>query len=151
MLTTAPAPPVWVGGRGQRMVALTARHGDGCNFGWAGPDPAPFAAYLARAAGPLRAGFTASAGLLAIPVEDDERSRVLEAATPSAGRFWDPDRADERAVIGGRERLAAVLRANEQAGVQHAILNLAVFPAAAMDDSYLERAAPALAMASAAG
>lgn len=146
VLTSQPAPPIWVAGQGPRMLGLTARYADGTNTGWLGPDPARFADFLARlrAAGPLRPGFVTSVGLLALPVDGAERAAVLERAAPHGGGFWRPERADEMAVIGGPERLAAVLRDYRDAGADHAILNLAIAPAAEMDSSYLERAAPAL-------
>jgi alkanesulfonate monooxygenase SsuD/methylene tetrahydromethanopterin reductase-like flavin-dependent oxidoreductase (luciferase family) len=148
VMTTEPAPPIWVAGRGPRMVGLIARHGDGCNVGWLGPDPTPFVEHLAqvRAAGPLRPGFTASVGLFALPVEEDDRPPVLDLARRFGGMFWDGTEPDAAAIIGGPERLAAALREYERAGAQHAILNLAVAPAAAVEPTYLERAAPALGM-----
>ena len=149
VITTQPSPPIWVAGRGPRMLALAARHGDGTNVGWLGTDLTPFLDFSERmrAAVPTRPGFVTSVGLLVLPVADEaERAAVLERAAPHAGRFWDPARADQMAVIGGPERLAEVLRAYERAGAQHAILNLAIAPCAEMDRSYIERAAPALAL-----
>lgn len=146
VMTTEPAPPIWVAGRGPRMVRLIARHGDGCNVGWLGPDPAPLIEHLIqlRAAGPLRPGFTPSAGLLALPIEDHERPALMERAARFGGRFWNGRSPDDAAIIGRPERLAAALRGYERAGARHAILNLAVAPAAAAEPGYLERAAPAL-------
>lgn len=146
--TTQPAPPIWVAGRGPRMVRLIARHGDGCNVGWLGPDPAPFVEHLAevRAAGPLRPGFTPSVALFTIPITEEERPALLEQARRFGGRFWDGRDPDEAAIIGGPERLAAALREYERAGARHAILNFAVGPAMAVEPAYLERAAPALGM-----
>lgn len=147
VLTSAPAPIIWMGGGGDRMLRLTARYAEGWNYGWSGPDVTPFVHNLARlrAAGPLCEGFTASIALLVLPIEEHERPAVLERARRSGGPFWNRGEPDERAVIGGPERLAAALGDYERAGAGHAILNLAVAPHASMDPSYLERAARALA------
>jgi alkanesulfonate monooxygenase SsuD/methylene tetrahydromethanopterin reductase-like flavin-dependent oxidoreductase (luciferase family) len=148
VLTTAPAPPIWMGGGGDRMMRLTAEHADGWNWGWSGPDTEPFTRNLARlrASGPLRPGFEASVCLLVLPIEDDERPPVLAHAARFGGPFWNASPPDERAVIGGPARLAEALRAYEAAGASHAILNLAPAPHALVDWSYLERAAGALAL-----
>ena len=148
VLTSAPAPTIWMGGGGDRMLRLAARYAEGWNWGWSGPDAAPFVRNLARlrAAGPLAPGFVASIALLVLPIEEAERPAVLERARRFGGPFWNRGAPDERAVIGGPERLAEVLRDYERAGAGHAILNLAVSPHASMDPSYLERAAGALAL-----
>ncbi|HXM54193.1 MAG TPA: LLM class flavin-dependent oxidoreductase, partial [Candidatus Dormibacteraeota bacterium] len=146
VLTSGPAPPIWMGGGGDRMLRLATRYADGWNWGWSGPDVEPFERNLARlrAAGELRPGFCPSICLLALPIEDDERPAVLDHAARFGGPFWNRGEPDERAVIGGPARLAEALRAYERAGASHAILNLAVAPHALMDWSYLDRAAAAL-------
>jgi alkanesulfonate monooxygenase SsuD/methylene tetrahydromethanopterin reductase-like flavin-dependent oxidoreductase (luciferase family) len=39
ILATAPPPPIWIAGKGPRMLRLTARCADGWNLAWGGPDP----------------------------------------------------------------------------------------------------------------
>lgn len=33
-----PHPPIWVGGKGDKLLQIVAEHGDGCNFIWIAPD-----------------------------------------------------------------------------------------------------------------
>ncbi|HEY7201082.1 MAG TPA: LLM class flavin-dependent oxidoreductase, partial [Candidatus Dormibacteraeota bacterium] len=141
VLGAGPAPPIWMGGGGDRMLRLTVEHADGWNWGWSGPNVEPFARNLARlrATGELRPGFEASVCLLVLPVEGDERTAALDRASRLGGRFWNQAPPDERAVIGGPVRIAEALRAYEQAGASHAILNLSPAPHALLDWSYLDR------------
>ena len=119
-LATAAPPPIWIAAKGPRMLRLTARHADGWNLAWGGPDP----------------------GWLAEPL--DGLRRELEAAgrdrsafTVSAGIAWVPG------VTPGD--LADILRAYETAGVDLAILTLAEGPSRRTRPEYLDRAAEVLA------
>lgn len=120
VLATSPPPPIWVAGRGPRMLRLTARHADGWNLAWGGLDPGWLAEPLAvvqrelEAAGRERRGFTVSAGI-----------------------SWVPD--------GSSAELAGALRAYEAAGVDLAILSLAEGPSRRTRPEYLEQAAEVLA------
>jgi alkanesulfonate monooxygenase SsuD/methylene tetrahydromethanopterin reductase-like flavin-dependent oxidoreductase (luciferase family) len=40
ILSTAPPPPIWIAGKGPRMLRLIARCADGWNLAWGGADPA---------------------------------------------------------------------------------------------------------------
>src|SRR5438132_1610557 len=53
VLTTAPAPAVWVAAFGPRMLRLTARYADGWNTAWHGPDTGRFGEELGRLRGAL--------------------------------------------------------------------------------------------------
>ena len=118
---TAPPPPLWVAGKGPRMLRLTARHADGWNLAWGGLDPA----WLA---GPLAA----------LRRELELASRDRAGFTVSAGFCWTPD--------AGAAALTTALRAYETAGVDLAILCLAEGPARPTAPEYLKRAAEILAL-----
>ncbi len=127
---TAPPPPIWLAGAGERMLALTAVHAQGWNLAWGGPDPQWLAEPVARLraacvqAGRDPASLTISAGLLAIPVE----------GAP----------AREGVFTGSPQELAEVITAYGEAGVQHLMLSLAPAPFAHVDTRHMERAAAAL-------
>ncbi len=120
VLATAPPPPVWVAGRGPRMLRLTARHADGWNLAWGGLDPD----WLAEP-------------LTALRRELEAAGRERASFTVSAGVSWVPD--------GSSAELAGALRAYEEADVDLAILSLAEGPSRRTRPEYLERAAEALA------
>jgi alkanesulfonate monooxygenase SsuD/methylene tetrahydromethanopterin reductase-like flavin-dependent oxidoreductase (luciferase family) len=124
VLATVAPPPIWVAGKGPRMLRLTARYADGWNLAWGGPDPG----WLE---GPL-------AGLRK---ELDAAGRDRHSFTVSVGVSWVPD--GER----GPADLARTLAGYEAAGVDLAILSLAEGPSRATRPEYLERAAEALARA----
>jgi FMNH2-dependent dimethyl sulfone monooxygenase len=143
VLRTAPAPPIWVGGHGQRVRRLAARHADGWNLVWPGTDTGLFrslAAELraeARSAGRDPQSITASVGLLVLPVDrsipgDEERLRRLSGGDP-------------RVVVGDAEALAALISEYRDAGAGHVVLSLAPAPFAHADGALLERAAALLA------
>jgi alkanesulfonate monooxygenase SsuD/methylene tetrahydromethanopterin reductase-like flavin-dependent oxidoreductase (luciferase family) len=121
VLATAPPPPVWVAARGSRMLRLTARHADGWNLAWGGPDPG----WLAEPLAGLRA-------------ELDAAGRDRSTFTVSAGISWVPDGSR------GTAELGRTLDAYEAAGVDLAILSLAEGPSRATRPEYLERAAEIL-------
>jgi alkanesulfonate monooxygenase SsuD/methylene tetrahydromethanopterin reductase-like flavin-dependent oxidoreductase (luciferase family) len=121
LATTAP-PPIWVAARGPRMLRLTARHADGWNLAWGGPDPG----WLDEPLAGLRR-------------ELDAARRERSSFTVSAGISWIPN--------GGRgsAELARTLAAYDAAGVDLAILSLAEGPSRATRPEYLERVAGVLA------
>lgn len=120
VLATVPPPPVWIAGRGPRMLRLTARLADGWNLAWGGLDPSWLAEPLdglfreLEAAGRDRASFTVSAGI-----------------------SWVPE--------GSGASLVEALRAYEAAGIDLVILSLAAGPSQRTRPEYLERAAEVLA------
>src|SRR5215472_13605802 len=118
---TASPPPLWVAGKGPRMIRLTARHAAGWNLAWGGLDPA----WLA---GPL-------AGLRR---EQEVARRDRAGFTISAGFCWTPDE--------GTAALIGTLRAYEAVGVDVAMLCLAEGPARPTAPEYMNRAAEVLAL-----
>lgn len=122
VLATAPPPPIWIAAKGPRMLRLTARYADGWNLAWGGPDPG----WLDEPLAGLRA-------------ELDAAGRDRSTFTVSAGISWVPD-ADH-----GAAELSRTLDAYEAAGVDLAILSLAVGPSRATRPEHLERAAEVLA------
>jgi alkanesulfonate monooxygenase SsuD/methylene tetrahydromethanopterin reductase-like flavin-dependent oxidoreductase (luciferase family) len=138
VLTTAPAPPVWVAAFGPRMLGLAARYADGWNTAWHGQDTARFRRELDRLRAALDeadrdpAEVEVSAALLALPLAGTK----LRAAQARAE--W-PD-----AIAGGPEELADALAGYGDAGADHAILNLSPRPFSLFDAALAEQAAAAL-------
>jgi alkanesulfonate monooxygenase SsuD/methylene tetrahydromethanopterin reductase-like flavin-dependent oxidoreductase (luciferase family) len=121
VLMTAPPPPLWVAGKGPRMLRLTAGHAAGWNLAWGGLDPSWLAAPLATLDRELKAV-----------------KRDRDSFTVSAGFCWTPE--------AGTAALAAALRSYEALGVDLAILCLAEGPAGRTAPEYLERAAEVMAL-----
>lgn len=153
ILTTAPAPPVWLAGSGERMRRLAARHAAGWNSAWHGPDPSQFATltHPIRAemdlAGRPAESMELSPGIFAIPLEGVELQRALERARPLVPPEAGTDLVEtlgRRVVLGGPERIAEVLNRYRGAGAGHAVLSLSVVPFGLLNRSFFERAAPAL-------
>jgi alkanesulfonate monooxygenase SsuD/methylene tetrahydromethanopterin reductase-like flavin-dependent oxidoreductase (luciferase family) len=117
---TAPPPPIWIAGRGPRMLGLTARLADGWNLAWGGLDPS----WLAEPLDGLRRALAAE-------------GRDPSTLTVSAGVSWVPG------VTAGS--LTAALRDYEAAGVDVVLLSLAPGPVSRTSPEHLERAAEALA------
>jgi alkanesulfonate monooxygenase SsuD/methylene tetrahydromethanopterin reductase-like flavin-dependent oxidoreductase (luciferase family) len=120
VLATAPPPPIWVAGKGPRMLRLTARHAEGWNLAWGQLDPEWLRPTLS-----------------ALERELEAAGRDRSTFTVSAGIRWVPE--------GGSEDLAAGLRAYEDAGIDLAILSLSEAPGRATKPEYLDLAAEVLA------
>jgi alkanesulfonate monooxygenase SsuD/methylene tetrahydromethanopterin reductase-like flavin-dependent oxidoreductase (luciferase family) len=142
VLCTAPAPPVWVGGQGPRVLRLTARLADGWNLVWPGADTEPFRRLCAglraevEAAGRSADAVTPSVGLLVLPADpsvpgDAERLRRLAGGDP-------------RVNVVTPSALEAMLAAYRDAGARHVVLSLAPAPFAHADPAFMERAAAVL-------
>jgi alkanesulfonate monooxygenase SsuD/methylene tetrahydromethanopterin reductase-like flavin-dependent oxidoreductase (luciferase family) len=117
IVTSQPAPPVWVAGSGPRMLELTARHAAGWNVAWEGPDPAGFQ------------------GLLRELREAERRAGRDKPVVASVGILADPHDSTD---------LKATMRAYEQAGADHLIFNFSRQPFAAFDRRAMEKAAAAV-------
>jgi len=131
LVGTGGAPPLWVAAGGPRMMDLTARHADGWNGAWYGPDTADFRASL----GDLRAAM-AAVGRPAAEVEI------------SAGLFVLPDREagpeDGRAIVGDPGHVAERISAYGEAGADLVIVSLARNPFVEEDPTYPAKMAEAL-------
>ena len=149
IVTTAPAPPVWVAASGPRMLRLAARRAAGWNAAWGGPDARWYRGLLtalrrAEAAEGRVEPLTTSAGLLALPVEGAALDRVLAGVTRLTGESEASLR--DRVAVGGPERLAGAIRGYAEAGAEHVLLSLSVAPFSGLDPTYLDRAAGAVAL-----
>lgn len=155
-LVTETPPPIWIAGTGPRMLRLTARHADGWNGAWYGPDTSRFEQQLARVRQALReAGrgpddLTISAGFLAIPEGGQplarEEARIERLQPPGADASW-PLPVRDRMLTGDAPALAAGLRRYRDLGVDHAILNFAPRPFIAAPPEFLAHGAEAIALA----
>ena len=103
-------PPIWVGTRGERMLRIAARHADGYNAIWP-ITPAQVMEQRARMVAACEA------------VGRDPATFDLTAGTfvrlPESGR----SAADDRAISGTYEEIAAQLRAFADLGVRHLIVD----------------------------
>src|SRR3984893_13914713 len=131
LVRTAGPPPVWVAAAGPRMMELTARHAEGWNGAWYGPDPSDFRASL----GELRAAMAAV-------------GRPAGEIEISAGLFVlpDPDAGPEdgRAVVRAPDHVTERIRAYGEAGADLVIVSVARNPFVELDPSYPDKMAEAL-------
>ena len=129
-MVSAPPPQVWIAAFGTRMMRLTARYADGWNAAWFGADPSRFRRGVERlwaeldGIGRPRSSVTVSAGLFVVPSGPDGRT-------------------SEKALSGDTGKIAAGLRAFEDAGARHVVLSLATAPFRLDDPAYIEKVARA--------
>ena len=141
-----PAPPIWVGGRGDRLLDVVARHADGWNTVWAWT-PAAYRERLVALEGACeRAGrdpstVTRSLGLYALVAEDrrdlGSRFRRLADLAPAGvvgGTSLEEWR--EGRLVGTFEEVAEQLAEWEALGVEELILSAGALPfsVTALDD-----------------
>jgi len=144
-----PAPPVWVGGKGDRLIDLAGRHADGWNTAWVW-DPEDWAdRALVLDAACERAGrdplsVTRSVGLYALAGEDEADlrrrfSRLQELSPP--GVLDGVELAEWRRgrLVGTVEQVGEQVRAWEALGVSSLVLTAGAVPFAlgAEDDVVL--------------
>jgi alkanesulfonate monooxygenase SsuD/methylene tetrahydromethanopterin reductase-like flavin-dependent oxidoreductase (luciferase family) len=133
-----PAPPIWVGGKGERLVALAGRHADGWNTAWiwTPEEWAPRAAVLDRAcedASRDPASVTRSVGLYALAGEDEAdlaaRFRRLQERSPP-GVLDGVELADWRKgrLVGTADEVAEQVRHWESLGVSSLVLTAGAVP-----------------------
>jgi probable F420-dependent oxidoreductase len=141
-----PAPPVWVGGKGDRLVELAGTHADGWNTAWIW-SPGEWAAKAARLdaacerAGRDPASVTRSVGLYALAGEDEadlaRRFRRLQELSPP-GVLDRTDLAEWRTgrLVGTVEQVGEQVEAWRALGVGSLVLNAGAVPfaLAAADD-----------------
>lgn len=133
-----PAPPIWVGGRGDRLLRLVARHADGWNTAWtATPD-----SYLSRSAyldaACVRAGrdpaeVVRTVGLHALVGENERdlrrRFERLRAAAPAgAVRAASVDEWRRGRLVGTVEQVREQVDAWAAVGVRELIVNAGPIP-----------------------
>jgi probable F420-dependent oxidoreductase len=133
-----PSPPIWVGGKGDRLIELAGRYADGWNTAWiwTPADWAGRAALLDAAcqkAGRDPADVTRSVGLYALAGEDeddlDRRFRRLQEVSPPgvldgvALSEWRKGR-----LVGTVEQVAEQVREWESLGVSSLVLTVGAVP-----------------------
>ena len=133
-----PSPPIWVGGKGERLVELASRHADGWNTAWiwTPEDWAARAAVLDAAcekAGRDPATVVRSVGLHALAGEDEadlaRRFRRLQELSPP-GVLTGMGLAEWRAgrLVGTVEQVAEQVGRWESLGVSSLVLNAGAVP-----------------------
>ena len=131
VLTTTAAAPVWVAGGQPRMMDLIARHSDGWNTAWLGPDTGPFTSKLSD----LHAAM-------------DRVGRPRDQVEVSVGVFALPeegaDSYDGKAIAGSPAQVAEALNRYREAGADHVIVSLSVFPFTEMNPAHPEALAEAI-------
>jgi probable F420-dependent oxidoreductase len=145
-----PRPPLWVGGKGDRLLGVVARAADGWNVVWS-MTPDDYRERLGvleaaceragRAPGEVRR----SLGLNTLIGRDAddlvERWRRLQAWTPGGAldgvelRDWAASR-----LVGTPEEVLAQLRGWEELGVEQVVCSFAGLPFALFEDEQLELA-----------
>lgn len=141
-----PSPPIWVGGRGDRLLDVCARHADGWNTVWTWT----LADWRARSSvadaacerlGRDPATLTRSVGLYAL-VGDDERDlqrrwrRVREATPPGVVGDLDVDGWRDGHLVGTVDHVREQVAAWADAGVDELVVSPAALPfaLASLDD-----------------
>jgi probable F420-dependent oxidoreductase len=124
-----PGPPIWVGGRGDRLLDLAARVGDGWNTAWtrAGRDPAAVAL---------------SVGLFSLVGEDEaDLQRRFERMRTTSPEVIGPaplDQWREGRLVGTIDEIVPQLEAWAALGVSTVIVSPAPYPFAVPGDDDLE-------------
>lgn len=115
-----PAPPIWIGGEGEKLLATAARHADGFNSRWWPPERfkerIPQLAEIRRAAGGDPDGLQPSVMLMLIPEKnpaDAESERKNFAVVPDSG-----------VIAGTPEACADRLKAYINVGVRRILLTI---------------------------
>jgi probable F420-dependent oxidoreductase len=158
-----PRPPVWIGGKGDRLVATAARIADGWNMSWLGSvetyrDRLRVAEEACAAAGRDPATLRRSVGAYILVGRDDADARarferlvertppgVLRSTTGDTAVSWDRFRRDHFAgtVAEVTDRLGPL----NELGVEEVIVSLGTLPFQVADEDDVEQAgamAPAL-------
>jgi probable F420-dependent oxidoreductase len=150
-----PAPPIWVGGRGDHLLRIVARHADGWNDGaWAGPigEYRRRVAVLQRAcldAGrdPTEVSRSVSRSVLVAEDEGDLRRRGERLrATAPAGVLRDTglERYRRGRLVGTVEQVRAQIGGWEAEGVSSLVVSLGALPFSVTDADDLELLASAI-------
>lgn len=143
----SPRPPVWIGGKGDRVVQLAGRHADGFNTVWAWTPEAYAGRIEQLERGAIEAGrdpgsIRRSVGLYTLPgIDESDLSsrwgRYLSANPWMAGlarlESWRGDK-----LCGTPLDMAARIRAFESLGVEEVILGFGLLPFQVADASAVE-------------
>lgn len=144
----SPRPPVWVGGKGDRVAGVAGRHADGFNSCWAWT-PEAYAGrveVVERAAGEAGRDPSAvrrSVGLYALPGTDEgdvERrwERYVANSPPGIGAALGPlglDAWRRDKLCGTPEAMTETLNAFAALGVEEVILSFGIVPFQVADPS----------------
>ena len=134
-----PAPPIWIGGRGDRLLAMVARHADGWNDGgWSGTldEHRRRVAVLERAcrdAGRDPAEVTRSVNRCVLVGEDEadlrrRRERLVAAAPPGVLRHASLEAYRAGRLVGTVEQVRAQMAEWEAEGVSTLVVTLGALP-----------------------
>jgi alkanesulfonate monooxygenase SsuD/methylene tetrahydromethanopterin reductase-like flavin-dependent oxidoreductase (luciferase family) len=139
-----PRPPVWIGGKGDKLLAQAARHADGWNFSWLGSidtyrERSEQAERACDEAGrdPATLRRTVGAYVVVGRDEGDAKARyerlvertppgVLTASNGGTGVSWSEFR--ERSVSGTVGEVSERLAGLAELGVEEVILTLGALP-----------------------
>lgn len=133
-----PAPPIWVGGKGHRLIEVAGRHADGWNTAWVWtPDDWKLRAALLDAAceraGRDPASVTRSVGLYALAGEDEadlaRRFRRLQELSPD-GVLDRTELSEWRKgrLVGTVDQVGEQVREWESLGVSNLVLSAGAMP-----------------------
>ena len=134
-----PAPPIWVGGRGERLLAVAARHADGWNDGgWSGTidEYRRRVAVLERAcreAGRDPAGISRSVNRCVLVGEDEADlrrrwERLVATSPPGVLRHATLEGYRAGRLVGTVEQVRAQVAQWEAEGVSTLVVNLGALP-----------------------
>ena len=133
-----PAPPIWVGGKGDKLIELAGTHADGWNTAWIWThdrwaERAELLDAACERAGRDPASVTRSVGLTALAGEDEadlaRRFRRLQERSP-AGVLDRTDLSEWRKgrLVGTVEQVAEQVREWESLGVSSLVVNAGAVP-----------------------
>ncbi|CAN5721879.1 LLM class flavin-dependent oxidoreductase [soil metagenome] len=149
-----PRPPVWLGGKGDRLLRTAARVADGWNFSWLGSfdtyrDRVRSAERSCEGIGRDPATLRRSAGVYVLAGRDDADARrrferlaertpsgVLRAITGGRGVSWEEFREDH--VAGSTGEVIDRLGELADLGVEEAIVSLGALPFQTADEDDVE-------------
>lgn len=150
-----PRPPVWIGGKGDRLVATAARIADGWNMSWLGSldayrDRLRVAVEACAAVGRDESSLRRSVGAYVLVGRDDADVRarferlvertppgVLQSDTGETAVSWDEFRRDHFAgtVAEVTDRLGSL----KELGVEEVIVSLGTLPFQVADEEDIEQ------------
>ncbi|MGH2787550.1 MAG: LLM class flavin-dependent oxidoreductase [Actinomycetota bacterium] len=139
-----PRPPIWVGGKGDRLLAAAARSADGWNFSWIGSidayaDRVAAADRACAAAGRDPATLRRSVGAYLLAGHDDadltRRFERLVERTPdgvllveATGRALSFDEFRHRGIVGTPDYVVDRLGRLEEMGAEEVVVSLGALP-----------------------